>query len=178
MKAKLARLRLSTNKNAADRGCGAHAAASSPMPVTKRKRRYFCTTKKNQIGAITGDLLIVGAGGAFGSISRYLVYVATTKYLGVEFPFGTLVVNIVGSFLMGVLIELLALVWDTTPHVRLLLAVGFLGAFTTFSTFSLDVSVLYERKWYALTSIYILTSVVLSIGALFAGLHVVRRLAS
>lgn len=124
------------------------------------------------------EILMVGAGGALGSISRYFVYLGTTKYLGVEFPYGTLVVNVVGSFLMGVLIELLALVWDTSPQARLFLAVGFLGAFTTFSTFSLDVAVLYERKWFALTSAYIVASVVLSIGALFAGLHVVRRLVS
>jgi fluoride exporter len=122
------------------------------------------------------ELIIVGAGGALGAISRYLVYISATKYLGLEFPYGTLIVNIFGSFLMGVLIELWALTWDVTMQTRLFLAVGFLGAFTTFSTFSLDVSVLYERKEITLTAIYIVTSVVFSIGALFSGLVFVRRL--
>ncbi len=178
MKAKLARLRLGSEKNVPGGGRGEHAVASSSMRVTKRNGHDRCTSKKKQRGAIMNELLVVGAGGALGAISRYLVYLASTKFLGLEFPYGTLIVNIVGSFLMGVLIELLALVWDTSPQTRLFLAVGFLGALTTFSTFSLDVAVLYERKWFALTSVYIFASVVLSIGALFAGLHVVRRLVS
>ena len=124
------------------------------------------------------ELVIVGLGGALGAISRYLVYLSATKYLGLEFPYGTLIVNIFGSFLMGVLIELWALTWDVTMQTRLFLAVGFLGAFTTFSTFSLDVSVLYERKEIVLTAVYIVASVVFSIGALFSGLVFVRKLLS
>lgn len=122
------------------------------------------------------DLLIVSAGGALGAASRYLVFVSATRLLGPNFPFGTLIVNIVGSFAMGILVELMALVWDTSLQTRLFLAVGFLGAFTTFSTFSLDVAFLYERKAFALTAIYLLASVVLSIGAFFAALWLIRRL--
>lgn len=122
------------------------------------------------------DILVVGVGGAFGSIGRYFVYLAATKFLGPAFPYGTLIVNVVGSFMMGVLIELMALTWDVTMQTRLFLVVGFLGAFTTFSTFSLDVAVLYERKAFAVTGLYIVGSVVLSVGGLFAGLLLVRRL--
>jgi len=122
------------------------------------------------------DLLIVSAGGALGAASRYLVVVSATRLLGLNFPYGTLIVNIVGSFAMGALLELMALVWNTSMQTRLFLAVGFLGAFTTFSTFSLDVAFLYERKAYVLTAVYILASVVLSIGAFFAATWLIRRL--
>ena len=122
------------------------------------------------------DVLIVSAGGALGAASRYLVFVAAARLLGPGFPYGTLIVNVAGSFAMGILLELMALVWNTPMQTRLFLAVGFLGAFTTFSTFSLDVAFLYERKAFGLTAIYILGSVVLSIGAFFAATWLVRRL--
>ena len=83
--------------------------------------------------------------------------------------------NIVGSFIMGVLIEGLALAWTLPEPVRLFLVVGILGAFTTFSTFSLDVAVLYERGRPVLVAVYILVSVIGSVGGLFAGLHLMRR---
>ncbi len=122
------------------------------------------------------ELLVVAGGGAVGAVARYLVYVAAGQLLGPAFPFGTLIVNIVGSFLMGLLIEAMALVWSAPQEARLFLAVGFLGAFTTFSTFSLDVAVLYERGRLVLVATYILVSVICSIAALFAGLHVMRRI--
>ncbi|MCZ6511544.1 MAG: CrcB family protein, partial [Alphaproteobacteria bacterium] len=79
-----------------------------------------------------------------------------------------------GSFLMGVLIEAMALAWSPTAEMRALLTVGVLGAFTTFSTFSLDVAVLYERGASLLLAFYIVTSVAVSILALFAGLRLMR----
>jgi CrcB protein len=121
------------------------------------------------------ELLAVAAGGAFGAVSRYLVYVLAGQFLGTGFPFGTLIVNVVGSFLMGVLAEGTALVWTVNPQLRLFVAVGILGAFTTFSTFSLDVAVLYERGRLGLVSGYIMVSVICSIGALFAGMYLVRQ---
>lgn len=122
------------------------------------------------------EVLAVAAGGALGAVARYLVYVAAGKVLGAGFPFGTLIVNIVGSFAMGVLVEGLALVWTLPEPFRIFLAVGVLGASTTFSTFSLDVAVLYERDRLDLVAGYILTSVICSVGALFAGLYLMRRL--
>jgi len=119
-------------------------------------------------------LLAVGAGGALGAISRYLVYVLVTKFLWPYFPFGTLIVNVLGSLAMGILVEGMALAWNVTLEQRLFAVVGFLGAFTTFSTFSLDVAVLYERGRFDLTALYVSVSVVLSIGALFLGMFVMR----
>jgi len=121
------------------------------------------------------DILVVAAGGAFGAVSRYLVYVLAGQILGTGFPFGTLIVNVVGSFIMGVLVEGTALAWDINPQLRLFLAVGTLGAFTTFSTFSLDVAVLYERGRIGLVAGYLLITMICSIGALFAGLYLMRR---
>ena len=122
------------------------------------------------------EVLAVAAGGAVGAVARYFVYVAAAQIFGTGFPFGTLIVNIVGSFAMGILVEGLALVWTLPEPLRIFLAVGILGAFTTFSTFSLDVAVLYERNRLDLVAGYILTSVICSVGALFAGLYLMRRL--
>jgi CrcB protein len=121
------------------------------------------------------ELVVVAVGGALGAVSRYVVYVLAGLLLGTGFPYGTLIVNIVGSFVMGVLVEGMALAWTIPEQARLFLTVGILGAFTTFSTFSLDVAVLYERGRLDLTAFYIVTSVVCSVGALFTGLYVVRH---
>lgn len=120
--------------------------------------------------------LLVAAGGALGAMARYAVYLAAGALFGAGFPVGTLAVNIIGSFAMGALTETIALVWSTSPQMRLFLAVGVLGAFTTFSSFSLDVAVLYERGRFFACAAYIAASVVLSIGALFAGMWLFRRL--
>jgi CrcB protein len=121
------------------------------------------------------ELVAVAAGGVAGAVARYLVYVAVGHLLGFGFPYATLIVNVVGSFAMGVLIETMALVWSTSTAMRLFLVTGVLGSFTTFSTFSLDFAVLYERRAWIACAIYTIASVVLSIGALFAGLHLMRR---
>ena len=121
-------------------------------------------------------ILAVAAGGACGAVGRYMVMVGATRLLGLHFPFGTLIVNIVGSFLLGMLAEGLALAWTVSPETRLFLVVGFLGAFTTFSTFSLDVVSLYQRGQVLLAAVYLLSSVVLSVGALFAGLRAMRQI--
>jgi CrcB protein len=122
------------------------------------------------------EILAVAVGGMIGAVARYLVYVAAGHLLGTGFPYGTLIVNVVGSFAMGVLIETMALVWSTSTEVRLFLATGSLGACTTFSSFSLDFAVLYGRRDYGLCGLYTIASLAFSIGALFAGLHLMRRL--
>jgi len=121
-------------------------------------------------------LLAVAAGGALGAVGRYLVISQVGHWFGTGFPLGTLAVNVIGSFAMGALIETMALVWSTTQEVRAFLAVGILGAFTTFSTFSMDVALLFERGAFGHTALYILASVALSIAGLFAGLHLVRSI--
>lgn len=125
------------------------------------------------------QLLLVGLGGAIGSVARYLVGIAIIRVTGPAFPFNTLFVNVVGSFIMGVVIAVLVkidLPTYVTP-IRLFVAVGLLGGFTTFSSFSADVAILWERGSYAECALYMATSVVLSIFALFLGLFLVRRLA-
>lgn len=122
------------------------------------------------------EILAVAAGGTVGAVARYLVYVAAGRLLGSDLPFGTLIVNILGSFVMGALVESIALTWSVRPETQLFLMVGVLGAFTTFSAFSLDVAVLYERGRVLLPAVYIASSVTLSIAALFAGLYLMRRI--
>jgi fluoride exporter len=122
------------------------------------------------------SLLAVALGGATGALARYGVFVAATHLLGVSFPYGTLIVNVLGSLLLGVLIEGMALAWTIPAPARLFLVVGMFGAFTTFSTFSLDVAVLYERGRELIAAGYVMASVVLSVGGLFVGLHLMRRL--
>lgn len=119
--------------------------------------------------------LLAAAGGAIGSAARYLVSITTVQLFGHGFPWGTLAVNIAGSFLMGLFIAFGAQRLSLSEDLRVLLAVGFLGGFTTFSAFSLDFVVLFERKAYGLAGLYLAGSVSLSILALFAGLMVVRQ---
>ncbi len=121
-------------------------------------------------------LLAVGTGGALGAIARYLIFVSAVHLFGPGFPYGTLVVNILGSLIMGFLVETMALAWNVSMEIRLFLVVGFLGAFTTFSTFSLDFAVLYERGRLDLCALYVTISVAFSIGALFLGLYFARWL--
>ncbi|KQN10966.1 fluoride efflux transporter CrcB [Sphingomonas aurantiaca] len=115
-------------------------------------------------------------GGAVGSGARYLTGRAMTALLGPDYPFGTLAVNLIGGLLMGVLVGVLAR--NTASEAwRLLLAVGVLGGFTTFSSFSLDVVTLIERGAIGVAFGYILLSVIGSIVAVFAGLTAVRAIA-
>lgn len=123
-------------------------------------------------------MLAVAAGGAFGAVARYLAMSLVGVLIGGGFPYATLAVNVVGSFILGVLVEYSALVWSPGEALRAFLVVGVLGAFTTFSTFSLDVTVLYERGEFGAAAVYIIASVILSVAGLFAGLAAVRAFAA
>ena len=119
-------------------------------------------------------ILAVAGGGALGSVARYLVGIASTKAFGLSFPWGTLIVNVAGSFLIGAFVELFALKADLPQEVRVFLTVGICGGFTTFSTFSLDAYVLMERgEWWPAVG-YIGASVLLGVLGLIAGLWAVR----
>ncbi len=118
-------------------------------------------------------LILVMAGGALGSAARFLVGRATLARFGPDFPFGTLTVNLVGGFAMGLLAGMLAR-HSAGENWRLLLGVGVLGGFTTFSAFSLDVVALFERGDLATAFGYALVSVIGSIAALFLGLSLTR----
>jgi CrcB protein len=119
--------------------------------------------------------LLVALGGAAGSVARYLTTLSLAQLLGTHFPWGTLAVNIVGSFLMGLVIALGSHKLQMSNETRVLLTTGFLGGFTTFSAFSLDFALLFERKDYMLAALYLAGSVSLSILALFAALYLVRQ---
>jgi CrcB protein len=119
-------------------------------------------------------LIQVALGGALGASARYMTGIAAARLLGKGFPWGTLIVNIAGSFLMGALV--VGLLHLGSNRYAPLLMTGVLGGFTTFSAFSLDAVTLYERGQGALAAGYVLASVVLSIAALFAGLTMARNL--
>ncbi len=123
-------------------------------------------------------LLLASAGGALGAGTRHLVNLGMGRLLGTAFPWGTLTVNILGSLLMGVLVELLVLRFGGSPTMRTLLGTGFLGGFTTFSAFSLDVLVLLERRETGLALVYVVGSVLVGFAALYAGVVLVRTVLS
>ena len=83
-------------------------------------------------------IFAVAAGGALGSSARYLVGIGSGKLFGTDFPLGTLIINVTGSFLMGLFVGLFAVKWDLSQAARAFLTVGICGGYTTFSTFSLD----------------------------------------
>lgn len=118
----------------------------------------------------------VALGGAIGSAARHLVNVGAGRVFGSTFPWHTLIVNVVGCFAMGVLIELMARKLNVGQDARAFLTTGILGGFTTFSAFSLDFALLVERKAYGLAGLYAAGSVILSLVAVFAGLSLVRAL--
>ena len=121
-------------------------------------------------------LLLVAVGGASGAVMRYLLGVQALRLAGSGWPYGTFTANILGGFLMGVLAAVLALRGGADQEKwRLLLGVGVLGGFTTFSAYSLEVALMIERRAYGQAAAYSLGSVVLSIAALFAGLILARK---
>ena len=122
-------------------------------------------------------VLWVAAGGAIGAAARHGVNVWAGRTLGGEFPWHTLIVNVLGCFIMGLLVELTAQRLNTTLETRAFLTTGILGGFTTFSAFSLDFALLVERKQFAAALGYGAASVLLSLTAIFAGLALVRSLA-
>lgn len=120
--------------------------------------------------------ILVFIGGGVGAMSRYGSGLLVGRVVRHGFPWATLFVNVAGSLVMGLVIAWLARRSSGDSGLRLLLAVGFLGGFTTFSSFSLDAVALYERGEMTAAMIYVLASVVVSILALFAGLWLVRQL--
>lgn len=120
-------------------------------------------------------LALVALGGAIGAGARHLVNLAALRLLGPGFPAGTLAVNVIGGLLMGLLAGYFALKYQAGGEgLRLFLATGILGGFTTFSAFSLDAVLLWERGDVAQALLYVALSVVLSIAALVAGLLFMR----
>ncbi len=122
------------------------------------------------------NLLLVFAGGGAGAVARYLTGVASLRAFGPGWPYGTFAVNAIGGLLMGVLAASLALRGDADQERwRVLLGVGVLGGFTTFSAFSLETALMVERRAFGQAAGYVVASVVVSIAALFLGLMLTRR---
>jgi CrcB protein len=124
-------------------------------------------------------VLLVFVGGGIGAALRHGVNVGSARMFGTAFPWHTLIVNVVGSLVMGLLTAWFAFRtdWWTTQHARLLLTTGILGGFTTFSTFSLDTALLWERGATVGAAAYVILSLVLSVGALFVAMWLVRSVA-
>ena len=123
-----------------------------------------------------GSYLIIFAGAGLGGMARHAVNVAAAR-LGLPFPWGTFTVNVVGSILMGALIAWFAMRAGVSQQARLFLTTGLLGGFTTFSAFSLDAALMWERGAFAQLALYAGGSVLLAVAGLFAGMAAVRLLA-
>jgi len=136
-----------------------------------RPSDYLLSCK--EMGAGMG-YAIVFLGGGVGAALRHGINLGAARWIGPGFPFGTLIVNVTGSLLMGLIAGYFAFKGDASQHWRLFLTTGILGGYTTFSAFSLDAALLYERGEVSLAAVYVLGSVVLSIAALFAGLALAR----
>jgi CrcB protein len=121
-------------------------------------------------------LLLAAAGGALGAGARHLVNISMLAWFGPAFPWATFTVNVLGSLLMGILVEFLMPFGGASAAWRTFLATGILGGFTTFSAFSLDVWVLYERGQHLALAMYLAFSIVLAVAALVLGIALVRGL--
>jgi len=120
--------------------------------------------------------LAIALGGAFGAVSRYWLSEAVEKFNGTGFPLGTFVVNLLGSLLIGILFIVFTEKVELAPYYRSILMVGFLGAMTTFSTFSLDALLLFQQGHYNTALFYILSSGIVCLGAAYTGVVVSRLL--
>ena len=119
--------------------------------------------------------LIVFLGAGIGGMMRHGVNVAVTRTLGSGFPYGIMAINIIGCLVMGLVAGYFTIRGQASQDWRLFLTTGVLGGFTTFSAFSLDAALLYERGELGLMAVYVLGSVILSLAAVFAGLWAVRQ---
>lgn len=119
-------------------------------------------------------VLVIAAGGAVGAVARYLLAAQVGLILGLGFPYGTMIVNVLGSLILGALVESMALFWSVSNDLRAFLVIGMLGSFTTFSTFSLDVITLFNRGDILPASLYVLASVGFALAAFMGGMAAVR----
>jgi fluoride exporter len=119
--------------------------------------------------------VVVFVGGGIGAAARHGVNLVAARLVGTAFPYGTLFINVTGSFAMGIIAGYFAFRSSgLSQHWRLFLTTGILGGYTTFSAFSLEAALLYERGQVATTAAYVFASVVLAIAGLFCGLAIMR----
>jgi CrcB protein len=146
----------------------------APPPPGKRDTGHVILGDILEFGRMTAYLIVALGSGIGGAL--HAVNVGAARLLGTGWPSGTFTVNVVGSFAIGLIAGYFALRGHTSQGWLLFLTTGVLGGFTTFSAFSLDVAVLYERGRLDLAGLYTVGSVVLSLAALFLALALVRRL--
>lgn len=120
-------------------------------------------------------VLLIFLGGGTGAVCRYGTSLLAGRWFGNAFPYGTLLINLIGAFLIGLIVELLALKYSASPQLKLLLVTGFLGGYTTFSAFSLETALLLQRGDYALGLLYVLASVLGTVALVFAATALVRQ---
>ncbi len=123
-------------------------------------------------------ILAIVLGGGIGSAARHYAITGATAAMGEGFPYGTLFVNVLGSFVIGALMEGMALKWDMPLEARAFLVTGFLGGFTTFSAFSFDVLKLVDTDKFMTAAVYVTASVGLSLAAIFLAVKIVRGVLS
>lgn len=121
-------------------------------------------------------LLFIFLGGGTGAVCRYGTSLLAGRWLGTGFPYGTLIINLIGAFLIGLIVELLALKFSASPQLKLLLVTGFLGGYTTFSAFSLETALMLQRGDYTLGLLYVLASVLGTVALVFAATALVRQI--
>lgn len=139
-------------------------------------RRFFVARRSGWIEREGKDMnyLIVFLGAGIGGAGRHGVNMLAARVFGVGFPLGTFTVNVLGCFLMGVIAGIFSFRGHLPQEARLFLTTGILGGFTTFSAFSLDAALLWERGEGALVAFYVAASVILSLAGGFAGLAATR----
>jgi fluoride exporter len=120
------------------------------------------------------QILAIAIGGALGAVSRYLIIGLVTDWLGKNFPYGTLAVNVIGSFFIGILYVIVVQKMHASPELKSIMVVGFLGAFTTFSTFSLEAFNFINEGLVLNAITYILSSVILCIISVWAGVSAAK----
>jgi CrcB protein len=119
-------------------------------------------------------LLFIALGGAVGAVGRFLVMSAVGYFTHAGFPWGTLTVNVLGALILGAVLELSALAWSPSPEIRAMVVIGGLGAFTTFSTFSMDLYYLLDRGQLISAGAYAVGSVLVCLVAFWAGINLLR----
>lgn len=120
-------------------------------------------------------ILSVAIGGSFGAVARYLINISPVAGLFEKFPFPTFLINISGSFLIGFLMILLADKVEVSENLRMAVIVGFLGAFTTFSTFEMEIFGLVRERYFATALLYLILSVVVGFVGIIAGVETAKR---
>jgi len=135
----------------------------------------FCCPGTARKGQQARGFLIVFLGGGIGAALRHGVNLTSARLLGTAFPYHTMFENVSGSFVMGVLAGYFAFRGSASQHWQLFFTTGILGGYTTFSAFSLDTALLYERSELGVAALYVLGSVGLSVGGLFGGLALARH---